>query len=122
VEKGLHELQNQHHARVESLWAKLGPSASGELDLKGLQKGFRKMDHRKDLFFSSSSPLRIPPRIAYLDTDGFFQTALKNADSMLRQIMNQVDTNGDGKIQYEGTLSIVSGAGCLLIPSYSYSY
>lgn len=33
------------------------------------------------------------------------QTALKNADAMLRKIMNEVDTNGDGKIQHEGTLS-----------------
>ncbi|RFU78424.1 peroxisomal ca-dependent solute carrier [Trichoderma arundinaceum] len=72
VEKGLHEPQTQHHDRVESLWAQLEPNASGELDLKGLQKGFRKIDH-----------------------------PLKNADAMLKKIMNEVDTNGDGKIQYE---------------------
>ncbi|UKZ95267.1 uncharacterized protein TrAFT101_010115 [Trichoderma asperellum] len=72
VEKGLHEPQIQHHDRVESLWARLEPSASGELDLKGLKKGFKKIDH-----------------------------PLKNADAMLKKIMNEVDTNGDGKIQYE---------------------
>ncbi|KAL7787120.1 mitochondrial carrier domain-containing protein [Trichoderma ceciliae] len=72
VEKGLHEPQTQHHDRVESLWAQLGPSASGELDLKGLRRGFWKMDH-----------------------------PLKNADTMLKRIMNEVDANGDGKIQYE---------------------
>ncbi|KAH6605020.1 peroxisomal ca-dependent solute carrier [Trichoderma cornu-damae] len=70
--KPLHEPQTQHRDRVESLWAQLEPGASGELDLKGLQKGFRKIDH-----------------------------PLKNADAMLKKIMNEVDTNGDGKIQYE---------------------
>lgn len=52
VEKGLREPQNQNqnpdHDRVEGLWAQLGPCANGELDLKGLQKGFRKIDHRED--------------------------------------------------------------------------
>ncbi|KAM0461729.1 hypothetical protein ACHAO4_000914 [Trichoderma viride] len=72
VEKGLHEPQLQHHDRVESLWAQLEPSASGELDFKGLKKGFKKIDH-----------------------------PLKNADAMLKKIMTEVDTNGDGKIQYE---------------------
>lgn len=28
--------------------------------------------------------------------------ALKNAHEMLKRIMDEVDTNGDGKIQYEG--------------------
>lgn len=30
--------------------------------------------------------------------------ALKNADALLKKIMTEVDTNRDGKIQYEGTL------------------
>lgn len=29
---------------------------------------------------------------------------MKNADEMLKQIMNEVDSNKDGKIQYDGTL------------------
>lgn len=29
---------------------------------------------------------------------------MKNADSMLKVILEEVDTNGDGKIQYEGEL------------------
>lgn len=56
--------------RVESLWAQLGPNANGELDLKGLQKGFRKIDHREDFpcpfvfsFVFFFATLRIPPRI-----------------------------------------------------------
>lgn len=40
---------------------------------------------------------------AFVDFFSLLQTALKNADAMLKKIMNEVDTNGDGKIQYEGT-------------------
>lgn len=29
-------------------------------------------------------------------------TAMKNADDMLREIIDIVDVNGDGKIQFEG--------------------
>ena len=31
--------------------------------------------------------------------------AMKNAGDLLKEIMKMVDTNGDGKIQYDGTLS-----------------
>ena len=47
VEHGLAESQNQRDARVEQLWAKLEPGRTGEIDLKGLQKGLRKLDHRE---------------------------------------------------------------------------
>ena len=47
VEHGLEESQNQRDARVEKLWADLDPGSSGSLDLKGLQRGFRKIDHRE---------------------------------------------------------------------------
>ncbi len=38
--------QNQRDERVEQLWKKLDPQGKGELDLKGLQKGLRRIDHR----------------------------------------------------------------------------
>lgn len=41
------EPQTQRDARIQKLWKKLEPSSSGELDLAGLKKGFRKLDHRK---------------------------------------------------------------------------
>ncbi|KAK2025405.1 mitochondrial carrier [Colletotrichum zoysiae] len=66
------ESQNQRDKRVEDLWRKLDPNGSGHLDFKGLQKGLKKMDH-----------------------------PMKNADDMLRKTMSVVDTNRDGKIQYE---------------------
>lgn len=73
VEMEMKESQNQHDRRVEELWKKLDPQATGELDIKGLQKGLRRIDH-----------------------------PLQNADDMLREVVKVVDTNRDGKIQYEG--------------------
>ncbi|PNY23910.1 Calcium-binding mitochondrial carrier SAL1 [Tolypocladium capitatum] len=81
AERGLGESQNQRDARVEALWAKLDPGRTGELDLKGLQKGFRRIDH-----------------------------PMKNADELLRQIMDEVDTNRDGIIQYQEFCTFVEGA------------
>ncbi|KAG5922526.1 hypothetical protein E4U42_005438 [Claviceps africana] len=72
VERQFGESQNERDRRVERLWARLDPSGKGELDLKGLEKGFRRIDH-----------------------------PLKNANHLLKQIMREVDTNRDGKIQYE---------------------
>jgi solute carrier family 25 phosphate transporter 23/24/25/41 len=47
LEHGLEESQNQRDKRVEELWLKLDPQRTGELDLKGLRKGLRKIDHRR---------------------------------------------------------------------------
>lgn len=47
VEDGLREPQNSRDARVEELWSSLEPDHTGELDLKGLKKGLRRIDHRK---------------------------------------------------------------------------
>lgn len=41
------ETQNQRDRRVEELWRKLDPQGTGELDVKGLQKGLRRIDHRQ---------------------------------------------------------------------------
>lgn len=41
------ESQNQRDRRVEELWQKLDPQGVGELDVKGLQKGLRRIDHRQ---------------------------------------------------------------------------
>ncbi|KAI0518518.1 mitochondrial carrier domain-containing protein [Xylaria bambusicola] len=72
LEMEMAESQNERDARVEELWKKLDYQGKGELDWKGLQKGLKKMDH-----------------------------PLKNADNMLKTLTKAVDTDGDGKIQYE---------------------
>lgn len=46
LEHGLVESQNERDARIEDLWGRLDTGKSGELDLKGLKKGLRKIDHR----------------------------------------------------------------------------
>jgi solute carrier family 25 (mitochondrial phosphate transporter), member 23/24/25/41 len=41
------ETANAQAARLEALWSKLDTRNAGELDLAGLKKGLRKIDHRK---------------------------------------------------------------------------
>ena len=40
------ESQKEQDARVESLWRILDTRKEGQLDLNGLKKGLRQMDHR----------------------------------------------------------------------------
>ncbi|KAE9572352.1 Calcium-binding mitochondrial carrier [Colletotrichum fructicola] len=72
LEMDMEESQNQRDKRVEELWKQLDVQGTGYLDFKGLQKGLNRIDH-----------------------------PMKNAEDMLRRIMTVVDTNADGKIQYE---------------------
>lgn len=88
------ETQSQRDARVEALWARLDPERAGELDIKGLRKGLRSIDHRE-----RPPPARRPPTGLPADAR---RAALRNADGLLRQIMADVDTNRDGKIQFDG--------------------
>ncbi|KAI9842615.1 MAG: hypothetical protein M1837_007053 [Sclerophora amabilis] len=66
------ELQKSNDARVLRLWRTLDTRREGHVDLNGLRKGLRRMDH-----------------------------PLKNADALLKDVMKAVDTSGDGKIDYE---------------------
>jgi len=59
-------------ARVDELWATLDMRKQGQLDLAGLKKGLRKLDH-----------------------------PLKNADQLLNEVMKAVDTDADGRITYK---------------------
>lgn len=69
----LSESPDAQDARVEALWKKLDPHGKGEIDLNGLQRGLRKIDH-----------------------------PLKNAHDMLKDVVRAMDKNGDEVIQYEG--------------------
>ncbi|KAJ3474733.1 hypothetical protein NLG97_g9716 [Lecanicillium saksenae] len=73
--------ENGHEDLIELLWNGLGPSPDGDLDYNGLQRGFRRLDH-----------------------------PMKNADSMVKKILSEVDSNGDGKIQYQEFKSFVQRA------------
>lgn len=48
------ESANAQDARVEALWTQLDTRKQGHLDLNGLKRGLRKIDHRT----SSARPLR----------------------------------------------------------------
>ncbi|GAB1193795.1 hypothetical protein APSETT444_003024 [Aspergillus pseudonomiae] len=65
------ESKDERDERVAKLWQSLGVRQNGRLDLHGLKKGLKRIDH-----------------------------PLKNADSMLQNVLKAVDTNGDGYIDY----------------------
>ncbi|KAH7080509.1 calcium dependent mitochondrial carrier protein-like protein [Paraphoma chrysanthemicola] len=64
--------------RVDQLWATLDTRKQGHLDLPGLKKGLRKLDH-----------------------------PLKNADHLLDEVMKAVDSDGNGRISYNEFRSFV---------------
>lgn len=66
------ESHKQRDERIQKLWTKLDASDDGEIDVHGLKKGLRKIDH-----------------------------PLKNADGLLHDVLKAVDTSGDGRIQYD---------------------
>ncbi|KAL8781860.1 MAG: hypothetical protein Q9213_005801 [Squamulea squamosa] len=63
--------QEAQNARVEKLWQTLDTQKKGYLDVGGLKRGLKRIDH-----------------------------PLKNADDMLQDVLAAVDTDGDGHIQY----------------------
>lgn len=65
------ESKEDREKRIKELWLKLDTSAAGQLDLGGLKKGLKKLDH-----------------------------PLKNADDLLHDVLKAVDTSGDGQIQF----------------------
>ena len=65
------ETSEHRNQRITELWQKLDTSGDGQIDINGLKKGLRKIDH-----------------------------PLKNADTLLRDVLKAVDTSGDGQIQF----------------------
>ncbi|KAM0123090.1 hypothetical protein ACP6JC_000056 [Aspergillus fumigatus] len=65
------ESKDERDQRVAKLWESLDVQKKGQLDINGLKKGFKRIDH-----------------------------PLKNADDMIRNILQTVDTNGDGYIDF----------------------
>ncbi|EXJ78756.1 hypothetical protein A1O1_09158 [Capronia coronata CBS 617.96] len=73
-----HENRDQ---RIQELWRTLDTRNEGHLDLHGLKKGLRTIDH-----------------------------PLKNADDLLHDVVDAVDTSGDGRIQYNEFRTFVEHA------------
>ncbi len=65
------ETYEHRDKRIVELWRTLDTSGQGQIDITGLKKGLRKIDH-----------------------------PLKNADDLLRDVLKAVDTSGDGNIQF----------------------
>ena len=83
------EDQTAQDARVNKLWKALDTGNEGRLNLNGLKKGLSNISHR--LY-----------RLHLLRSFLTFSIALKNADSLLQDVMKAVDTNQDGRIDYSG--------------------
>ncbi|EAS34940.3 calcium dependent mitochondrial carrier protein [Coccidioides immitis RS] len=65
------ESEHEREQRINDLWEILDDRRRGQVDLKDFKRGLKKMDH-----------------------------PLKNADSLLKDIIEAVDTSGDGRIQF----------------------
>lgn len=65
------ETAAQRDERIANLWKSLDATENGTIDVRGLKKGLKKIDH-----------------------------PLKNADSLLYDVLKVVDTSGNGQIQY----------------------
>lgn len=66
------ESYHDREKRIKGLWKTLDPKQDGQIDIDGLRKGLKKMDH-----------------------------PLKDADTLLQEVLNAVDTSGDERIQYQ---------------------
>ncbi len=85
------EDKRSQDARVEKLWKSLDTRNEGQLNLNGLRKGLSKIDHRRYILVNGRTrSLTI-------------KLALKNADSLLQDVLKAVDTNKDGHISFSGT-------------------
>ena len=83
------EDQKTRDARVEKLWRVLDTRSEGQLNLNGLKQGLGKIDHRGYNFTFLRHYLTVKP-------------ALKDADTLLQDVMKAVDVNGDGHISFLG--------------------
>ena len=75
------ESKEHRERRIQELWRNLDTGSAGQIDLQGLKKGLKKIDH-----------------------------PLKNADDLLHDVLNAVDTSGDGRIQFNEFLVFVEHA------------
>lgn len=84
------ESSREQDARVKKLWRILDTQNHGWLDINGLKKGLQNIDHR-ELDSPPKGWQRLTPTVA-----------LKNADVLIQDVLELVDTNGDGRIEYSG--------------------
>ena len=77
--------------RAKQLWNTLDTRGEGQLDVSGLKNGLKKMNHR----MSSVTRLEAITRLIAPE-------ALQNADNLINDVLKVADSNGDGRIQYNG--------------------
>lgn len=99
------ETEKQREERLEKLWKTLDSRGDGQIDINGLKKGLKRLDHRMAETGSKKAKLTKT-------------AALKNADTLLHEVLKAVDTSGDGQIQYNGKLVKSPNCGILFGSCY----
>jgi len=84
------ESQTSRDARIEALWKKLDPNGRGEIDVNGLRRGLKKIDH-----------------------------PLKHARDMLEDVVKAMDKNGDNVIQYQGVFGNMKKSNLLYLQVFT---
>ncbi|KAE9966172.1 hypothetical protein BLS_009518 [Venturia inaequalis] len=100
-------------ARVEELWQTLDANRRGFLDLKGLKRGLKKLDHPlkyadtllKDVLEAIDTDH--DGRITYPEFHSFVQ----QTESQLRTLFNEIDINHDGKLDRQELSAACQRAG-----------
>lgn len=95
------ESKDERDKRVDKLWETLDTRKEGHIDLTGLKKGLKKIDHRE----FDQVPCYICRNCLI-----YSHLALKNADDMVLRVVREVDTNGDGRIDQAGKLTKTTSA------------
>lgn len=95
------EKQRAQDGRVERLWRTLDTRDEGQLDVPGLKSGLRKINHRLYSVTRLGSITRL-----------ILASALQNADNFINDVLKAVDSNGDGRIQYNGQQDITLPISC----------
>lgn len=107
------ESQKARDERLLLLFKNLDTRNEGHLDLEGLRRGLKRINHRMSTpLFASPPPRSRNPRRAVqkISSKTHFSAALKDADHLLHDILTAVNTSKDGLIQYSEFKHFFEGA------------
>lgn len=107
------ESQKARDERLLLLFKNLDTRNEGHLDLEGLRRGLKRINHRMStphFAFPLPRDLATQEVIRGYSSETRFSAALKDADHLLHDILTAVDTSKDGLIQYSEFKHFFEGA------------
>lgn len=107
------ESQKARDERLLLLFKNLDTRNEGHLDLEGLRRGLKRINHRmsKPHILSHFPEISQPNRVVReYSAETLPPAALKDADHLLHDILTAVDTSKDGLIQYSEFKNFFEGA------------